>query len=72
MPPVKPLKRKELTHYLKKFGFEGPYSGGKHQFMIRSDKTIVIPNPHVGDIGREFLKKILKQASINLTEWEKL
>jgi hypothetical protein len=53
-------------------GFEGPYSGGKHQFMVSGDITIWIPNPHQGDIGRELLARILRQAHINRGEWEKL
>jgi hypothetical protein len=57
---------------LRQVGFEGPYSGGKHQFMVREDITIWIPNPHQGDIGRELLARILRQAHINRDEWEKL
>lgn len=55
MPPFGPVKRKDLVRYLKQCGFEGPYSGGKHQFMIDGEITIRVPNPHQGDIGRELL-----------------
>jgi predicted RNA binding protein YcfA (HicA-like mRNA interferase family) len=48
MPPFGPIKRKDLIRYLKQFGFEGPYSGGKHQFMVRGDIVIRVPNPHPG------------------------
>ncbi|MFZ4622150.1 MAG: type II toxin-antitoxin system HicA family toxin [Bacteroidota bacterium] len=72
MPPLKPIKRSELIYFLKKSGFSGPYSGGKHQFMVKGDLSLTIPNPHQSDIGREFLKKILKQAAISPEEWEKL
>jgi len=34
MPPFAPIKRSDLVKYLKKWGFDGPYSGGKHPFMI--------------------------------------
>jgi hypothetical protein len=57
---------------LRQVGFEGPYSGGKHQFMVREDITIWIPNPHQGDIGRELLARIFRQAHISRDEWEKL
>jgi hypothetical protein len=40
MPPFGPIKRKDLIRHLKQAGFEGPYSGGKHQFMIRGDITL--------------------------------
>ncbi len=72
MPPFKPIKRSDLIYYLKKSGYTGPFSGGKHQFMIKGNHSITIPNPHQSDIGKEFLKKILKQANISIEEWGKL
>ena len=66
------IKRRDLIRYLKILGFEGPYSGGKHQFMIKDNVTLRLPNPHKGDIGREFLIRILKQAKIDRTVWESL
>jgi predicted RNA binding protein YcfA (HicA-like mRNA interferase family) len=57
---------------LKQLGFEGPYSGGKHQFMIKDDVTVRLPNPHQGDIGQEFLARILRQARIERDQWETL
>jgi predicted RNA binding protein YcfA (HicA-like mRNA interferase family) len=70
MPPLGPIKRKDLIRYLKRLGFEGPFSGGKHQFMAKGDITIRIPNPHQSEIGREFLTRILRQAGISREEWE--
>lgn len=72
MPQLKPIKRKELIYYLRKLGFDGPYSGGRHQFMIKENKTVYIPNPHKSDIGKELLIRILKQAEIEIKDWEKL
>ena len=72
MPQFGAVKRKDLIRLLKQLGFEGPYSGGKHQFMIKSDITLRIPNPHHGDIGKELLIRILRQARINREDWEKL
>jgi len=72
MPPFGPIKRKDLIRYFKQFGFEGPYSGGKHQFMVRGDIVIRVPNPHQADIGMELLSRILRQAGINSDEWERL
>ncbi len=72
MPAFGPFKRKELLQYLVRLGFEGPYSGGKHQFMVKGDITIRIPNPHHTDIGRELLRKILRQAGVSRDDWEKL
>jgi len=46
MPKLGPIKRYELIRYFTKLGFDGPFSGGKHQFMIKEKLTIRIPNPH--------------------------
>jgi len=72
MPPFGPTKRIDLIRYLKKSGFQGPYSGGKHQFMVKDDITLAIPNPHKGDINRELLFRILRQAKVSKDEWESL
>lgn len=72
MPRLGPIKRRDLITYLRELDFEGPYSGGKHQFMIRDDITLRLPNPHQSDIGKELLARILRQARIDRDEWEKL
>ncbi len=72
MPSFGPIKRKDLIRYLKQVGFDGPYSGGKHQFMRKGDITLRIPNPHQGDIGKELLARILRQAGIDREQWEQL
>ena len=72
MPRFGPIKRPDLIRYLRQAGFAGPYSGGRHQFMVQGDVTIWIPNPHQGDIGRELLARILRQAHIGRDAWEKL
>jgi predicted RNA binding protein YcfA (HicA-like mRNA interferase family) len=72
MPTFGPVKRDVLIRCLLKFGFDGPYSGGKHPFMVKRDLTLTIPNPHHKDIGREFLARILRQAGVTKEEWEKL
>ena len=72
MPAFGPINRAGLIYYLKKAGFEGPYSGGKHQLMIRGDRTLRVPNPHRSDIGKELLARLLRQAGITKDEWEGL
>ena len=69
---MKSISRSNLIKRLKKLGFDGPYSGGKHQFMIKGNLRLAIPNPHKGDIGIDLLSRILKQAGISNAEWEKL
>jgi len=72
MPSFGPISRKDLIRCLRAMGFDGPYSGGKHPFMIKADVTLTVPNPHKGDIGRELLARILRQAGISRKEWEQL
>jgi predicted RNA binding protein YcfA (HicA-like mRNA interferase family) len=72
MPEIKPIKQKELVHYLRKLGFSGPYSGGKHQFMVKGNLRLRIPNPHKKDIGKNLLKLILKEAEISRETWKRL
>jgi predicted RNA binding protein YcfA (HicA-like mRNA interferase family) len=72
MPAFGPVKRSDLVKYLRKYGFDGPYSGGKHPFMVKGDISLAIPNPHGKDIGKEFLSRILRQAGISKEEWERL
>jgi predicted RNA binding protein YcfA (HicA-like mRNA interferase family) len=72
MPRFGPIKRRDLIRYLGQLGFEGPYSGGKHQFMIRGEITLRLPNPHRSDIGKKLLARILRQAGISREEWEEL
>ena len=52
-------------------GFEGPFSAGKHQFMIKGHKKIRIPNPHgSADIHPSLISEILRQAGLARDEWE--
>lgn len=72
MPRIGPIKRRDLVYYLRQLGFDGPYSGGKHQIIVRGDMTLRLPNPHRSDIGQELLVRILRQAKITRDEWEDL
>ena len=72
MPAFGPIRRQDLIRYLKVLGFEGPYSGTKHQLMLKGKVRIRLPNPHQSDIGREFLARILRQAGVSKEEWEEL
>jgi predicted RNA binding protein YcfA (HicA-like mRNA interferase family) len=74
MPHLGPIKRKDLIYYLRQLGFEGPYPGGNHQYMVKIKEkiTLTIPNPHHGDIGEGFLARLLKQAGVDKATWEKL
>jgi predicted RNA binding protein YcfA (HicA-like mRNA interferase family) len=72
MPAFGPIKRKDLIKAFKKAGFEGPFAGGKHEFLVRGELRLVLPNPHPSDISKDLLIRILKQANIKRADWEKL
>lgn len=72
MPAFAPIKRRELIRCLKEFGFEGPYAGGKHEFMVKDEFRLTLPNPHRSDIGKSLLAKILDEAGISREDWENL
>ncbi len=72
MPPWGPISRRRLIKALRELGFEGPFSGGRHQFMVRGEVVLTIPNPHRGDMGIGLLTRILNQAGISREEWESI
>jgi predicted RNA binding protein YcfA (HicA-like mRNA interferase family) len=64
------ISRRELIQKFKALGFEGPFSGSKHQFMKKGSLKVRIPNPHKGDISVGLVKQILKQADISDEAWD--
>jgi predicted RNA binding protein YcfA (HicA-like mRNA interferase family) len=70
MPPFGPISRANLIRGLRALGFDGPYPGGRHAYMVRDSRRIAIPNPHQGAIGINLLARILRQANITHEEWE--
>jgi predicted RNA binding protein YcfA (HicA-like mRNA interferase family) len=66
---IQPVSWNDLVRRLRHFGFEGPYSGGKHPFMIKGDLVLTVPNPHNTEIGVDLLIRVLKQAGISREEW---
>ncbi len=65
-----PVSRKELIRRLKELGFEGPYPGSGHAYMVREHLYVTIPNEHYGEeIGAALLVEILRKAKISRNEW---
>jgi len=61
---------RNLVKKFRRLGFDGPYSGGRHLFMVKGSFTLHIPNPHRGDISAQLVSEILRQANISNAEWE--
>ena len=72
MPPFKPIKRKDFIKALKEAGFEGPHAGGRHEFLIKGQLRLILPNPHQSEISKDLLARILRQANLTREEWKKL
>lgn len=66
-----PVSRTKFIKKMHDLGFEGPFSGGRHLFMMRGDTIVHIPNPHEGDISVDLLMRILKQSGVAREEWLK-
>lgn len=66
----KSISRRELIRKFGVLGFDGPYSGGRHLFMIKGKLKIRIPNPHGKDISGFLVAEILRQAGISVEKWE--
>jgi len=71
MPKIPPCSRSELIKRLRTLGFEGPFPGGKHDYMKRGNFRLTIPNPHGKDLSPTFVKEILRQGDISVDEWIK-
>ena len=69
MDKFAPVSWRELVRRMRELGFEGPYVGGKHPYMVRGDIVLTIPNIHRSEIGTALLSRILKQAGVSRSEW---
>ncbi|MBI2967134.1 MAG: type II toxin-antitoxin system HicA family toxin [Bacteroidetes bacterium] len=69
MPKFSPVSQKELVKRLRELGFEGPYFGGKHPYLVKGNLVLTIPNPHKKEISVPLLSRILRQANISKSEW---
>ena len=71
-----PCKRSEFIRRLRKLGFDGPYSGTRHQFMVYQQNRLTIPSnqeysvPQLRMMIRE-VEEILAR-SITTKEWNDL
>ena len=62
MASLSPVSHRDLVRRLRKVGFEGPFAGGKHLYMIKDEKSSCHSKSPRGDIGPALLARILKQA----------
>ncbi len=71
-----PCKRSEFVRRLRRLGFEGLYSGVKHQFMIYGQHRLTIPSnaeysvPQLRMMLREV--EVIVGRPVTAEEWEQL
>lgn len=66
-----PISRREFIRRMLRLGFDGPFSGGRHEFLLRADRRLILPNPHRGDISADLLARLLDEAGVTRQEWER-
>ncbi len=71
-----PCKRREFIRRLRVLGFDGPYSGARHQFLVFKDNRLTIPSNEEYSVPQ--LKMMIREAGsilgheISLKEWASL
>ena len=69
----RPCKRSE---FVRRLGFDGPFSGTRHQFMLYQQQRLTIPSNQEYSIPqlRQMLKEVqaVLERPITLTEWNDL
>ena len=70
MGRLAPVARRDLIRRLLRLGFDGPFSGGRHEFMLRADGWLILPNPHRGDVSVDLLSRVLEEAGVTREGWE--
>ncbi len=68
----KNISWRKLVQKFRRLGFDGPYSGGRHLFMVKDKVKIRIPNPHKKDISKYLVIEILRQAVISHKDWDRI
>lgn len=76
MSQWKPCKRRDFIRRLRKLGFDGPYSGTRHQFMIYGQHRVAIPSNAEYSVPqlRMMIHEIegILNREIEVNEWNKL
>lgn len=71
-----PCKRRDFIRRLREMGFDGPYSGARHQFMVYGSQRLTMPSnaefsvPQLRFMLRE-VEAIIGRA-ISANEWNQL
>ncbi|MCX7046108.1 MAG: type II toxin-antitoxin system HicA family toxin [Candidatus Sumerlaeota bacterium] len=76
MSQWKPCKRRDFIQKLRALGFQGPYSGTRHQFMVFQGHRLAIPSNPECSIPqlRMMIREIegITERNFSADEWDKL
>ncbi|MBA7497127.1 hypothetical protein ES702_07737 [subsurface metagenome] len=71
-----PCKRRDFIKRLRQLGFDGPYSGTRHQFMVYENHRLAIPSNSEYSVPqlRMMLNEIeaILDRSVTTDEWNSL
>lgn len=76
MPRWTPCRRRELIRRLRGLGFEGPFAGTRHHFLIFQEHRLTIPTNEEYSVPQ--LRMMLREVEeilgrqITLEEWDEL
>ncbi len=71
-----PCKRRDFIKKLRKLGFDGPFSGTRHQFMLFEENRLTIPSNNEYSVAQ--LRMMIREVEeiilhpISLDEWVSL
>ncbi len=71
-----PCKRRDFIRRLHRLGFDGPFSGTRHQFMVYGQHRLTIPNN--SDYSVPQLRMMIREVEdimgreISVDEWNRL
>lgn len=68
----RPIKRRDLIRRLRLLGWEGLYQKGAHPYMVKGPRRLTVPNPHGDEMDWTLVKRILAQAGVDPSEWDRL
>ena len=76
MSPWTPCKRRDFVRRLRQLGFDGPFSGTRHQFMVYEQHRLAIPSNAEYSVAQ--LRMMISEVEsiigreITVEEWNRL
>ncbi|MEH1809594.1 type II toxin-antitoxin system HicA family toxin [Nostoc sp.] len=71
-----PCKRRDFVKKLRRIGFEGTYSGTRHQFMVYGQHRLTIPSNDEYSVPQLRMMigevEVILEREITLDEWNSL